>query len=120
MLACHELDAVAQAEWRLLPILKNVSDEVAYPAFVFIHIPMFALLLWWTGSTSPRVRIRAQLAVDIFMVLHVGLHMAFRGHEHYTFFSTPSLVWILGAGAVGLTHAMLAYFSHGDPELTKR
>ena len=108
LLACHELDAVAQAEWRLLPFLSQMGDEEAYPVFVLIHVPLFALLLWWTGSTSTLVRFRAQLSVDAFMVIHVGLHMLFRSHEDYTFHSTLSELCIFGAGAVGLVHAPLA------------
>ena len=83
LLACHELDAVAQAEWRLLPFLSQMGDEDAYTVFVFLHVPLFALLMWWTSSTSALVRFRAQLSVDAFMVIHVGLHMLFRSHADY-------------------------------------
>ena len=107
LLACHELDAVAQAEWRLLPILNRLTDDTAYQAFVLLHIPLFALLMWWTGSTSRRVRYRAQLAVDAFLVIHVGLHMLFREHQQYKFHSTLSELCIFGAGVVGLMHAFL-------------
>ena len=108
LLACHELDAVAQAEWRLLPFLSQMADEDAYTVFVFLHVPLFALLMWWTSSTSALVRFRAQLSVDAFMVIHVGLHMLFRLHADYTFHSALSQVCIFGAGAVGLAHALLA------------
>jgi hypothetical protein len=59
-LLCHELDAVAQAEWRLLPILSGMNDGDAYAVFVALHIPLFALVLWWTGSTALRTRRRSQ------------------------------------------------------------
>ena len=59
LLLCHELDAVAQAEWRLLPVLRTLTDASAYPIFVWLHVPLFALVLWWTGSTSLPVRRRA-------------------------------------------------------------
>lgn len=107
-LVCHELDAVMQAEWRLLPVLGGLDDERAYAWFVGLHIPLFALLMWWTGSTSPRTRFRAQIALDAFMVVHLGLHLALRSHPDNTFHSTLSELCIYGAGIVGLGHAVLA------------
>lgn len=107
LLACHELDAVAQSEWRLLPFLSQLSDTDAYPIFAVLHVPLFALLLWWTGSTSARVRYRSQLAFDAFLVIHAGLHFALRSHELYTFHSPLSELCIFGAGVVGLVHAPL-------------
>lgn len=106
-LICHELDAVAQAEWRLLPVLSGLSDEHAYPWFVALHIPLFAFILWWTGSTTLRARRRSQLLVDAFLVIHAALHTALHAHEDYTFHSMLSQVCIYGAAAVGLIHAFL-------------
>ena len=107
-LLCHELDAVAQAEWRLLPYLSGMNDEHAYAAFVALHIPLLALVLWWTASTAPRTRRRSQLLVDAFLVIHAGLHTALRSHEHYTFHTPLSEVCIYGAAALGLIHAALS------------
>jgi len=107
-LLCHELDAVAQAEWRLLPFLSGMNDGDAYAAFVALHIPLFALVLWWTGSTTLRTRRRSQLFVDAFLVIHAGLHTALRSHEAYTFHTTLSEACIYGAAALGLIHTALS------------
>ena len=56
-LACHELDAVAQAEWRLLPLLSRMEDPDAYRWFVMLHVPLFALLLWGAASRTPSIRL---------------------------------------------------------------
>ena len=107
-LLCHELDAVAQAEWRLLPFLSGMNDGDAYVVFVVLHIPLLALLLWWTGATVVRTRQRSQLFVDAFLVIHAGLHTALRSHGDYTFHTTLSDVCIYGAAALGLIHAALS------------
>lgn len=109
LLLCHELDAVAQAEWRLLPVLRTFTDESAYPIFVWLHVPLFALVLWWTGSTSLPVRRRAQLGVDAFLVIHAGLHTALRSHEDYTFHSTLSMDCIYGAAVIGAVHSLFTW-----------
>ena len=107
-LACHELDAVMQAEWRLLPILGGLDDDVAYTWFVLLHVPLFALLMRWTGSTSAKTRFISQLALDAFMVIHLGLHLALRSHPDNTFHSALSELCIYGAGLTGLAHGVLA------------
>ncbi len=112
-LLCHELDAVAQAEWRLLPFLSEMNDGDAYVVFVLLHVPLLALVLWWTGSTVPRARHRSQLLVDAFLVIHAGLHTALRSHEDYTFHTTLSDVCIYGAAALGLIHAALSMTNYG-------
>lgn len=108
LLACHELDAVAQAEWRLLPFLNRMTEPDAYRWFVILHVPLFALLLWGTASRTPATRLWTQLGVDAFLVIHAGLHVAFHSNPLYTFHSTLSEVCIFGAGAIGLVHLILA------------
>ncbi len=108
LLVCHELDAVAQAEWRLLPFLNRLADPSAYRWFVMLHVPLFSLLLWGTASRTPRTRLWTQLGVDAFLVIHAGLHMAFHSNPLYTFHSTLSEVCIFGAGAIGLVHSVFA------------
>jgi hypothetical protein len=109
LLLCHELDAVAQAEWRLLPVLRMLTDASAYPIFVWLHVPLFALVLWWTGSTSVPVRRRAQFGVDAFLVIHAGLRTALRSHDYYTFHSTLSMDCMYGAAVIGTVHAPLTW-----------
>ena len=107
-LACHELDAVAQSEGRLLPVLNQLGDEVALRFFGVAHVPLFALLMWGTASTDTRVRLRAQLATDAFLIFHALLHFAMRHHELYSFDSWVSQLCIFGGGAVGLVHGAWA------------
>lgn len=106
-LASHELDAVAQAEWKLLPILNTLADETAYVAFVAAHIPLFAVLLWLVGHRTEWLRSRARLAVDLFLIAHAGLHLLMSGHSLYSFHGVLSQVLIFGGGIVGLVHVAL-------------
>ncbi len=68
-----------------------------------------------SGSLDARVRLRAQLAVDAFLVIHAGLHFAMRHHELYTFDSWVSQLCIFGGGAVGLMHAGRSRSAEGRP-----
>lgn len=107
LLVCHELDAVAQAEWRILPVLENMGEEQAYQVFVVLHIPLFAILMWLTASRSRRIQLTTQLIIDVFMVAHAGLHLLFVSNDQYSFHSTLSETLIFGAGVVGFIHMSL-------------
>ncbi len=106
-LLAHELDAVRAHEWRLLPCLKNLSDTQGRDAFIMLHVPVVALLIWLTAYPPDGVRFWAQAAIDIFLIVHVGLHRAFVGHPDYDFHSPLSRGLIWGAGVVGAAHLAL-------------
>ena len=107
LLLCHELDAMAQREWRLLPLLGTLPDETAQAVFVALHVPLIAVLLWLTGNQSAAIRARSQLVVDGLLVVHAALHWLLSDHECYTFHSALSRSLILGAGVVGLLPLVL-------------
>ena len=92
----------------MLPVLNRLNDDTAYLWFVLLHIPLFALPMWWTASRAPRTRFVAQICVDLFIVIHLALHVALRSHPDNTFHSALSEICIYGAGIVGLVHGLLA------------
>lgn len=106
-LVCHEIDAVAQHEWRLLPILGGLDDEVAYPWFVLLHAPLLAAMLWATTHGSRVLRIRSRVGLDLFFALHAGIHFLLRYDELAPFDTLTSQICIYSAGAIGLAHALL-------------
>lgn len=102
----HELDAVTQHEWRLLPILKYLDDETGRAVFVAIHVPLIAWLLWMNAQ-------RGWLFHALFggfCAVHVGLHWAYGAHPLYTFHGALSqaLIWGAGVSGAALAGAALA------------
>lgn len=59
----HELDAVHRHEWRLLFVLRGMPDEAARRAFVLLHVPLFAVLLWLIAHPDAAVRFGTMLGV---------------------------------------------------------
>ncbi len=41
----HELDAVNCQEWRMLPLLNFLDDNVVYQMLTILHVPIFAAIL---------------------------------------------------------------------------
>ena len=106
-LLAHELDAVAQSEWRLLPLLNLLTDETAYKTFVALHVPIVVLLIWLFTHPSTIVRWRSRLALDAFLCAHALVHWLMSGDAEYTFHSPLSEAMIYGGGAVGLIHILM-------------
>ena len=108
LLACHELDAVARHEWRLLPILSMLDDEAGLVAFVLAHVPAFAALFWLTAHDSPPIRWWSRLVVDLFLIVHAGLHFSLSGSPLYEFHPPVETITVYGAAVVGACHAVIA------------
>lgn len=100
LLFTHEIDAAFRHEWRVLPITSFLPDELGREAFIWIHVPLFAVIL--LANNNERVRV----GIAAFCVIHVGLHWLFRNHPAYEFNNPSSWGLILGAGLLGLAYLL--------------
>ena len=94
----HELDAVKRHEWRVMPLLRALPERLGEQIFIWLHVPLFALLLWG-GDGDLKSATRVGLAG--FGILHVGLHFIFRKHPAYEFNNPSSWGLILLTGFLG-------------------
>lgn len=90
----HELDAVRCREWRMFPGLSALSERRARSLFIGLHVPLLYVLLS-ALVTGPGATLVA--ALDLFFVLHLGLHLLFFRHPKNEF--GDALSWTLIAGA---------------------
>ena len=107
----HELDAIAQSEWKLLFILKNLPEQIAPSVFVVIHVPLIAALLWLTNNESEVIKNWSRIALATFLIIHSGLHKLLENSPNYTFNSTLSLGLIYGGGLIGLLYLIIVFVS---------
>lgn len=103
-LMAHELDAMTQAEWRLLFILRRLPNATAEVAFVLVHIPLVAGLLWLTNNEAPGVKRWSRIAIAAFLAIHAALHKRLDHHPLYSFDSALSMGLIYGGGLLGLLY----------------
>lgn len=94
----HELDAVKRHEWRILPLIRSLPERTGEQVFIWIHAPLFGLLLW-DGEGDPTSVTRVGLA--LFGIVHVGLHILFRRHPDYEFNNASSWGLIVLTGLLG-------------------
>lgn len=100
-IATHELDAIRQEEWRVLPLTSWLNETWGYPVFVLLHIPLFVLV--FVGIPMRNF----QIGMDMFLIIHGGLHILFRHHSDYHFDNRLSQILIFGVIPFALAHLLL-------------
>lgn len=105
----HELDAMLNQEWRVLPLLSWLPDSSAKQVFLFAHIPLFAVLTALVSSRNIRRRLQAMAAISAFLVVHGILHLLFSTDPAYEFGSTTSNILIFGGAGLGALYLVLRY-----------
>lgn len=103
-LLAHELDAIHKHEWRILFVLQALPETTARRAFVLLHIPLVALLLWLVSHPSETVRLGSQVGLDTFMVIHAGLHWRLEPGAAAVFKTPFSRSLIYGAALLAFLH----------------
>jgi hypothetical protein len=110
----HEIDAMQNHEWRVLPILRILPDELGMAVFVIAHVPIFAILISLVASANVRVRSRSRFFISGFLVLHGLLHALFVNHPNYEFSSVLSNTLIFGGAVFGAIYLGLEFMSRKD------
>jgi hypothetical protein len=106
LLFTHELDAMPNHEWRVLPLLGRLADSGGETAFVMAHIPIFAIVIACIASLDPRIRSISRDIASGFLVVHALLHFAFSGHPSYEFNALSSTILIYGSAVCGLMYLL--------------
>lgn len=97
----HELDAVANHEWRVLPVTSFLSDQIGYFVFVAAHVPIFAAVLACVANRSEKIRNITKVTICVILIVHSFLHAAYMGHPNYEFHTHLSNSLIFGGGLLG-------------------
>jgi len=101
-LFAHELDSVLNHEWRVIPVVRALPDEIGMIVFVVAHIPLVAILTALISSQNLKTRQRTRLGTGLFLVLHGLLHVWFMDHPAYEFSNTLSNILIFGGLILGI------------------
>ena len=108
----HELDAMFNHEWRILPLTSWLPEETAMLAYLFFHIPLFAGLIALVASKKDQVRVRTRIGISVFLLFHAGLHGLFSGNPASEFSSLSSSILIYGGALLGSFHLLLEYIDY--------
>ena len=108
----HELDAMFNHEWRILPLTSWLPEETAMLAYLFFHIPLFAGLIALVASKKDQVRVRTRIGISVFLLFHAALHAFFSGNPASEFSSLSSSILIYGGALLGSFHLLLEYIDY--------
>lgn len=112
MLLTHEMDAVHKREWRLLFLLRKLDDATGRTAFILLHIPLIVFVLWLNTHSEAIVRYWTMISIDIFAVVHAGLHWRLSNHPDYAFNTRSAKLLIYGAAVASIVHMILLSLVH--------
>lgn len=91
----HEMDAIRCHEWRIFPGLSLLNAQLGFVLFMLAHVPLFTWLIYFVGNPSFRK------GFDIFLLIHLGLHLVFLKHPKNEFKDWISWTIISGAAICG-------------------
>jgi hypothetical protein len=116
LLFTHELDAMSNHEWRLLPGLKAMSEAAGATVFLVAHVLLFALVIGLVASLNLKTRAVARNIVCGFLVVHAVAHFLSSGNAAYEFSSLVSSLLIYGAALCGVVY-LFALRIEGNPKI---
>ena len=102
LLFTHELDAMPNHEWRMLPGMNQLSDATGEMTFLLAHVPLFAVAIAFIASLNAKTRATARGVASAFLIAHAAAHYVFSGNLAYEFSSVVSSVLIYGAAVCGI------------------
>lgn len=108
-LFAHELDSMLNHEWRVVPIIRALPDEIGLIVFVAAHVPIFAVLVALVSSQNSKIRRMTRIGIGLFLVLHGLLHILFRSHPAYEFSSILSNALIFSGSVLGIIYLVLEW-----------
>ena len=104
----HELDAMKRHEWRVLPLTSFLPEQIGEQGFVWMHVVLFALLLWGGDGDSASA---TRIGRSAFAFAHVGLHILFRRRPAYEFNNLSFWALIVLTGALGAAYLGAFYLA---------
>jgi len=99
----HELDAVKRHEWRILPLLRNLPDSVGEQTFVWMHLPGFFLIFWFSQQGAGSI---FAIGLSAFAIIHVGLTWLLQKHPAFEYNNPSSWLLICLTGLLGGFHIL--------------
>ncbi len=112
----HELDAMTNHEWRVLPLLRLLPDEMRMNVFVRAHVPLFAILIALVASSNVCTDAMAKLLISGFLVVHGFLYAIFMSHPNDEFTSVLSNTLIFGGAVFGGIYVIVDLLSKSSSE----
>ena len=98
---------MTNSEWRVLPGLRVLTDDLGMMIFVVAHIPLCAVIVALVSSPKERTRMLSRIGLCLFLVLHGLGHFLSSNDPNYEFQSALSDGLIYGGAVFGALYLLL-------------
>lgn len=98
LILTHEMVAIRLKEWSIFPGLSSLDDNTGYLVYTLLHFPLF-FFMFYGLCTNQIIVIKG---LDIFFIVHIGLHLVFLRHKKNQFKSLLSWTIISFVGLFGI------------------
>jgi hypothetical protein len=105
LISIHEMDAIRCKEWRIFPGLSLLNDDWGYRVFMLAHIPLYYFIFERVGGDGDNENFIH--GMNIFFMVHLGLHLLFLMHKKNEFKDWLSWLLITGAALFGYIDILL-------------
>ncbi len=106
----HELDAFYRQEWKMFGFLQSFKHKTQYLIFLYAHIPLIFFLIFYLWTVINLNNYWLFLAVNIFSLFHLALHLAARKWKSNVFRSIHSFSIIFLIGFTGFVNLILSSY----------
>jgi hypothetical protein len=99
LMSVHELDAMLRHEWRIFPLTAFMEEETGMLVFLWLHVPVFALLFYFSASAIAVGGNAFSIGFSVFCVAHAFVHFLYERHPKCEFRNalSRSLIWSCAA-----------------------
>lgn len=106
----HEYDAFYHREWKMFRFLNRFSIPTQYFIFLFAHIPLTLLLLYYLWTVLVFSNIMLWIVVNVLLVFHFAIHVIALRWKSNVFHSIYSFIIIGAAAIAGIINLCLFSF----------
>ena len=104
----HELDAIKNEEWKMFKFLRSFSERNQKLIFIYAHLPLPTLILLYFYCVFVKINFIIFLAINLFAIFHLLLHLAALKWKSNVFKSTVSFISIFGFAVTALINLIIA------------
>jgi len=103
----HEIEAIYRNEWKMLTILKNVSDPIKKRIYLYLHLPLPSILVGYVYSVFILCFYEFFILFNLFAVIHLFLHIYFLKKSVNVFSLKFSFIIMIGFALTGIVNLIL-------------
>jgi hypothetical protein len=98
----HEIDAINNHEWRVLPLTSWMTEDIGRNVFILSHIPLVYFIILLSSHKNDKIKSYTRNSIATFAIVHGFLHLYYSDNKYYEFSSSLSISLIVLTSLMGV------------------